>query len=130
MNEPKYQRLSDGKATTADDPMRGIWYGICTYWTDDWTKVASGAIPCCPKCGSPGFQIEAGQWEAGAQQFAATHPGYLVVLSDCKERCHGKKQIMRLYNERKGACVLCHGCLPPGEQCAACDRINATDIEC
>lgn len=25
------------------------------------------------------------------------------------------------------SCTLCHGCLPPGEQCRACGRINVWD---
>ena len=28
------------------------------------------------------------------------------------------------------ACALCHGCLPPGEICAACYRKNVYDVEC
>ena len=27
------------------------------------------------------------------------------------------------------ACTLCKGCLPPGEQCQACGRINVWDTE-
>ena len=28
------------------------------------------------------------------------------------------------------ACALCHGCLPPGEMCRNCNRLNVCQYEC
>ena len=44
-----------------------IWYGLCTYWTDDWdaltptpenkhSRVSATAKPPCCSCGSRGIQ--------------------------------------------------------------------------
>lgn len=88
---PPYQ-TADGKETTATDPRRLIFYGSgnCSFWTDNWTKVAlaMGQIPVCPHCGQVGFQIEAGQWDKEAADYEAhDHPGYVEFLATTKEKC-------------------------------------------
>lgn len=89
MTEQKF--LNDKGSTTADDPSRMIWYGMCGYWTDNWDsigKVGSG-IPCCPECLCPGCQVESKEWDEGAAAFQAKgNPGYVAFLADQKEQCH------------------------------------------
>ena len=65
-----------GNRVKADDPKRMLWYGPCGFWTDDWDKLKVTPIPCCPHCGSPGFQIEYSKWDSGAEVFERTHPRY------------------------------------------------------
>lgn len=95
--------------TNAKDPSRLLWYGPnCTYWTDDWDKMSAqsmpGApiltypggvkkpapgIPCCPVCGSVGFQMEIRDWDAGIARFMRENPGYdyAKAIADVKEIC-------------------------------------------
>jgi hypothetical protein len=35
---PQYV-TENGQCVNAADPHRGVWYGWCTYWTDDWSKL-------------------------------------------------------------------------------------------
>jgi hypothetical protein len=77
-----------------------IWYGFCTFWTDDWgqlsaTPVPEGAaiqagIPCCPECGSVGYQIDADEWWEGVQKMEEASPGYFKFIKGLKNVCHGK----------------------------------------
>lgn len=63
MTDTRYQRL-DGTLTTEDDPKRGVWYGPCGCWTDNWSllgKTPEG-IPICPNHGCVGFQGDAGRY--------------------------------------------------------------------
>ena len=83
----------DGKQTTANDPNRFIWYGVnCVYWTDDTSKLARrGMTPCCPKCGSVGFQSTARSFLDPvkiAEHEANGHPNYAAALKWTKERCY------------------------------------------
>lgn len=82
--QAKYQRLSDGKPTTATDPERGVWYSAhCMFWTDEWDLLQllpPHRIPACPHCGSVGFQITAGEWEV-PDEYEAEHPGYRARLA-------------------------------------------------
>jgi len=78
-----------------------IWYGFCTFWTDDWNKLAeiptwgtgkayTGGIPCCPECGSPGFQMTLQEWNDGIVKFNAKEPGYAKFINELKNTCHGR----------------------------------------
>ena len=97
-NDGEFQRLSDGKTTTADDPKRGVWYSAgvtCGYWTDDWSKLTTnGGIPCCPKCRCVGMQTTADDWFSGAEKFQTDHSRYLEFLEWVKEKCdrHDRKE--------------------------------------
>lgn len=82
-----------GRPTTADDPTRMMWYSsLCTYWTDDWSKLKQfgPGIPCCPHCRCPGMQSMMKHWDGGVKTQESTQPGYASFLSGCKETCHGK----------------------------------------
>jgi hypothetical protein len=86
-----------------------VWYGFCTYWTDDWGQlsrvkvkgspsgiegravgVLDSGIPCCPDCGSVGYQMDKTDWEEGVERLEASEPGYAKFLAGVKELCHGK----------------------------------------
>lgn len=86
----------DGNTVKPDDPARMVWYGYCTYWTDDWDKLKLDldyhsneiGMPLCPCCGAPGFQMAAGRWFAGASTFQAMgNPGYVSFVENTKEQC-------------------------------------------
>jgi len=67
-----------------------IWYGSCSYWTDDWDKLklVGHGLPVCPCCGAPGFITPTDDWLKGAQRFEDEgHPRYVEFLNDNKERC-------------------------------------------
>ena len=105
----RYQLLSSGRSTTADDPERGIWYASnfdrCGYWTDDWTKlktfgggvklttpngvVDSPGVPGCPNCGCPGMQTTYRSWMRGAESHEKDKgkPHYVAYLKSRKEVC-------------------------------------------
>jgi hypothetical protein len=92
--EPRFQKLEDGRATTADDPQRGVWYANCGYWTDDWTTLGNTSedkqgIPLCPTCGCPGFQSTAQSWYDGAKSFAGEEGNerYVEFLDAHKGKC-------------------------------------------
>lgn len=84
-------RKANGTPTTKDDPERLMWYSArCTYWTDDWSQLllAIGSrIPCCPNCGSVGYQGEMGPWLDSAEAYAEANPGYFQFLLEHKEVC-------------------------------------------
>ena len=96
-------KLEDGRPTTADDPKRLLWYGFCTFWTDDWSKILTvgSGIPCCPTCKRQGFQITARQWFEGAEKYGKDHPGYTGFLLQMKEECHRDKGFEELFGEWK-----------------------------
>jgi len=82
-----------GASTTEDDPNRFVWYSVnCTFWSDNIStlKTFSPGIPCCPKCGSPGYQTDAKQWEKGIEKYdTEVRSGYKVFIYSIKERCLG-----------------------------------------
>lgn len=86
---PPYQDHYTGKATTADSPNRSVWYGICSYWTDDWTKlkVAMGHIPVCPECGNIGRHVPAKEFFEDIALTEKQFPGFTEVYNKLKERC-------------------------------------------
>ena len=87
----KYQ-TEQGKPTTADDPQRLIWYGVCGMWTDNWHKVVGTGVPHCSACGGPGFQITADKWLGNdLERYDKEHPGYRQSLMDKKEFCTKKQ---------------------------------------
>jgi hypothetical protein len=90
-----------------------IWYGFCTFWTDDWGQLSRtehegngsivGGIPCCPDCGSVGYQIEDDEWWEGVQIVEKAEPGYYKFIRGLKDTCHGPdKSVGDLWDERKG----------------------------
>lgn len=86
----KYVRLEDGTPTDENDLDRGLWYGACTYWTDDWSKLGAipPGIPCCPHCNAVGFQTTAGKWFAGVAKYQAEgNPGYVNFVKQSAEQC-------------------------------------------
>jgi len=93
-----------------------IWYGLCTYWTDDWDNLnlkESQGIPSCPECENPGFQMTVQEWNEGIEKYEADgNPGYGECIAELKEKCHGKTTILELWEIKKG--VLAEGS-PEGE---------------
>jgi hypothetical protein len=87
---PQFVTLA-GRRTALTDPERGVWYGQCGFWTDDWAalvKIGPG-IPACPKCKVPGFQTTAKEWEANARTHEANgNAGYMNFLLLHRERCY------------------------------------------
>lgn len=88
-----------------------IWYGFCTYWTDEWDSLSatepvegeaiSHGIPCCPKCGSVGYQMTLLDWNEGIEKYEAEgHTGYAAFIEGLKEQCNGKMTIMELWEQR------------------------------
>lgn len=94
---PKYLTLA-GKETTADDPKRLLWYSTrCFYWTDDWSKLKKfgSDIPCCPRCGIPGMQATAEEWNDSVLAYEmAGHPGYFALVFAGKEKCKVAPEVM------------------------------------
>lgn len=90
---------ADGKHVDAADPKRLLWYSAgCGFFTDDWNQLrTNGGIPCCPKCGCVGMQIEAGKWEEGAANHDKTHPHYLAFLATAKGTCFGRGGFMKAF---------------------------------
>lgn len=107
-------RTENGDATKAFDPDRLIWYGWCTYWTDDWEKIRNtkdvSGIPCCPVCGAYGFQSLASKWFEGAKRFEAEgNPRYVEFVHAFKEQCRGRKgsfmeEYRNWFKEQKNGC--------------------------
>jgi hypothetical protein len=91
-----------------------IWYGFCTYWTDDWEALAhhtvpegaaiSSGIPCCPECKSPGFQMTLQDWNEGIKKYEADdNPGYGAFINEMKSMCSGPKvTLAELWEQKKG----------------------------
>ena len=97
----KYITL-DGEVTTKDDPNRGVWYGPCGYWTDDWNRLArgitTGTIPSCPICHVPGFQIPYKEWISGAQKYEREgNLRYVEYLERIKQFCTRKASMLKIY---------------------------------
>lgn len=80
-----------------------MWYGLCTYWTDDWSKLSSTGtsigrfsekpmpgIPCCPNCGAVGFQCFVDEWNKSVEEYDKKEPGYAQFIADMKENCQGR----------------------------------------
>lgn len=92
-----------------------MWYGLCTYWTDDWDKLNTtpptigrftdgplAGIPCCPFCGAPGFVCTVAEWEEGVAEHDKKEPGYKDFINEIKETCSGRGvTIMSLWAARK-----------------------------
>lgn len=86
-------------ATSSD-----VFYGFCTFWSDDWKGMreqrvlnggAADSIPCCPFCGSVGFEIPKTKWLADAARYeAAGHPGYVAMVMWGKGRCFPNYSMM------------------------------------
>lgn len=68
-----------------------VFYGLCTFWTDDWSVISSSSgIPACPKCGGVGFETTLTKWMAGARRHeedSPPHPGYVQMIVWAKGRC-------------------------------------------
>lgn len=89
-----------------------IWYGFCTFWTDDWGQLSwtdpkgngamNGGIPCCPECGSVGYQMTSDEWWEGVQGMEQDEPGYYKFIKGLRNTCHGSEvSVMNLWEERK-----------------------------
>ncbi len=99
-----YYRL-DGSRTTGDDPLRTIWDGMCTYWTDDWSQVetARDGTPLCSDCGCPGYQVTMEEFERSTAAFEAEgNPGYVEFVLGFKGTCKGRDgELGKLWAERQ-----------------------------
>ncbi len=89
-----------------------IWYGLCTYWTDDWDALTPSpenkGIPTCPECGSVGFQMTRQEWNEGVAKYEADdNPGYTQFINDVKGNCLGKTTLLEAWEQKKG--VLAQG---------------------
>lgn len=90
----------NGDKCGPEDPKRGIWYGLCTYWTDDWDAVRAEGIPKCPHCNSVGFQTTAEDWFSGAKRFQAEgNPGYMNFIAQSKEQCKRPLKFMEWFKQ-------------------------------
>ena len=91
----------NGEATNSDDPNRLLFYGMCGYWTDDWSKLkTTGGIPCCPVCGAVGFQATAEDWFDGAVGYEEDgHPRYVEWLKSVNGTCHHRKPFNKIFAE-------------------------------
>lgn len=89
-----------------------IWYGFCTYWTDDWealsatpvedTATGGHGIPCCPECGSVGYQMTLQEWNEGVEKYESEdNAGYAAFIAELKEKCHGKTTILQLWEQKQ-----------------------------
>ena len=83
-----------------------IWYGFCTYWTDDWEALEATpdnkGIPCCPECGSVGYQMTLQEWNEGIEKYEAEdNAGYGAFIAELKGKCHGKTTILQLWEQKK-----------------------------
>ena len=84
-----------------------IWYGMCTYWTDDWDALTptpeNKGIPSCPECGSVGFQMTVQEWNQGIATLDKDSPGYADFINELKGKCHGKTTTLaELWEIQKG----------------------------
>lgn len=76
-----YRVHGNGAPTSAEDPKRSVWWGMCGHWTDDWALLNKKGVPRCPKCNCPGMYGDFGGWWKAAEDHAETHPGYLDELN-------------------------------------------------
>lgn len=88
---PQYRDLQ-GRKTSATDSNRMVWSSArCTFWTDDWEKLRaynSTGIPCCPHCGSPGYESVYASWKRSAERHdREVKEGYSTFLQEMKEKC-------------------------------------------
>jgi hypothetical protein len=98
---PRYCR-PDGTETSADDPARTVWYGMCTFWSDDWNKLPliGTGIPVCPVCRGVGFQLSAAKWLGAAEAYQRDGPAprYVEFLTTYhKEKCYGRQDYAPIY---------------------------------
>jgi hypothetical protein len=83
-----------------------IWYGLCTYWTDDWDALKptpeNKGIPSCPECGSVGFQMTRQEWNEGVAKYEADgNPGYTHFINNVKGNCMGKTTLLEAWERQK-----------------------------
>lgn len=79
-----------------------IWYGLCTYWTDDWDALNLEGIPSCPECGNPGFQMTRQEWNEGVAKYEADgNPGYTHFINNVKGNCMGKTTLLEAWEAQK-----------------------------
>lgn len=81
-----------GRKTNATDPNRMVWSSArCTFWTDDWDKLRaynSTGIPCCPHCGSPGYESIYQSWKRSVERYdKEVREGFATFLQEMKEKC-------------------------------------------
>ena len=70
-----------------------MWYSTaCSYWTDNFDDLAGteyGAIPCCPRCGAVGYQVDLDEWNEGMAHHDGEDPGYRDFIIELKTTCRG-----------------------------------------
>ena len=86
-----------------------IWYSVsCSYWTDNFDDLtndltANGlSIPCCPRCGMVGYQIELDMWNEGLEKYDKEEPGYKDFINEIKKTCNGPDvTVIKLWEKHK-----------------------------
>ena len=72
-----------------------MWYGLCGYWTADWSKLSrsGNGIPTCPGCGAPGFTATVTEWWRNVDTYeredqkGISHPGYRASIEATEGQC-------------------------------------------
>lgn len=80
------------------DATRSLWYGLCGYWTTDWSKLGNfktGGIPCCPWCRAPGFITTEKEWWKNVDAYEQAHqPGYRSEIEAKQEKCSRQQEMI------------------------------------
>ncbi len=81
-------------AVISRDPMRPIWHGCCTFWTDESNRLdKSEGDPVCPTCGSPVFETTSEEWFDLIDTYEKDRPGYenfMLSGPGRKNLCRGR----------------------------------------
>lgn len=67
-----------------------VWFGGCTYWTEDPAKLVDGPDgPVCPQCGQPKTPVPADMFHQGNSYLGRQWPDYVAFVESLREVCHG-----------------------------------------
>jgi hypothetical protein len=80
-----------------------VFYGLCTFWTDDWKSLARDGVPCCPFCGAPGFEMDKAMWWQGIRAHEAKgNAGYVAMMEWAKGRCFPNYGVLKVAYDDRG----------------------------
>lgn len=66
-----------------------IMFGAnCTWYGDTVVAKIDGKLPCCPKCGSPLFEMPKINWCGALNKTEKANPGYLKFMTWLKDNHH------------------------------------------